>query len=469
MKPQGRTKWRPPRWTPSSHVKERSPPRQVGNARHSPPGFLVSPRDGAGNPRTTETARKARQVPYGPPFHPQQLVPGQQGSPFVGPTTRKVQPQRVRVQPHGSSFFLPGHIAGKPAHFLLDSGCTTNILSRQFFDTLDVAIKKRLAPYEGGPGTLADGSCIPFCGIIELAGRVRDQNIQETFIVGQLNEDAILGMPFLQRHGCHIDFSKSVMVMGHKELTCVDKLGRPLAGGIQVVRSCTIPGRSRATVHCKVDGGYSSGLGVVESTHGRIRPANSLNRLLQRGEIWVQYVNPFPESVNLPSGSVLGQFHPVPEEDSGPPRETAAGSPQQSPSTGRRAAPHHTEVRDEHWVRGVGNQERRDQAGLLHQNSELPHAGNRDGSLNGAVRREVPTVVKTPHSRSQDKSSLQSEPDVQDSREDGHYLAQGPLQQRAVTPQELMHHPRAETGWTGNLRRLPQFPSAQPTDRLENG
>jgi len=104
------------------------------------------------------------------------------------------------VQPHGSSFFLPGHIAGKPAHFLLDSGCTTNIFTRQFFDTLGVAIKKRLAPYEGVHGILADRSCIPFCGIIELAGRVRGQNIQEMFIVGQLNEDAILGMPFLQQH-----------------------------------------------------------------------------------------------------------------------------------------------------------------------------------------------------------------------------------------------------------------------------
>jgi len=88
-------------------------------------------------------------------------------------------------------------------------------------------------------------SCIPFCGIIELTGRVRDQNIQETFIVRQLNEDAILGMPFLQRHGCHIDFSKSVMVMGHKELTCVDKFGCPLVRGIQVVQSCTIPDRYR--------------------------------------------------------------------------------------------------------------------------------------------------------------------------------------------------------------------------------
>jgi len=102
------------------------------------------------------------------------------------------------MQPHGSSYFLPGKIAGKPAHFLLDSGCTTNILSRQFSDTFSVAIKKGLAPYEGHHGTLADGSCIPFHGIIELTGRVHDQTTQETFIVGQLKEDAILGMPFLQ-------------------------------------------------------------------------------------------------------------------------------------------------------------------------------------------------------------------------------------------------------------------------------
>jgi len=199
----------------------------------------------------------------------------------------------------------------------------------------------------------------------------------------------------LQRHGCHIDFSKSVMVMGHKELTCVDKLGRPRARGIQVVQSCTIPGRSRATVHCKVDGGYSSGLGVVESTHGRIRPAHSLNRLTRQGEIWVQYVNPFPASVNLPSSSVLGQFHPVPEEDSGTPRETTAESPQHSRSTGRRATPHHAETRDRHWAQGVGNQERRGKARLLHQHSETPHQGDRGDSLNRDARREVPTVAGT--------------------------------------------------------------------------
>jgi len=177
-------------------------------------------------------------------------------------------------------------------------------------------------------------------------------------------------MPFLQRHGCHIDFSKFVMLMGNKKLTCVDKLGRSLAGGIQVVWSCTIPGSSRATVHCKVNGGYVSGLGAVESMHGRIWPAHSRNRLTERGEIWVQYINPFPESVNLPSGSTLGQFYPVQEEDSGLSWETTTESSQQHPFAGPRATLHHAEMRDRHWAKGAGNGERRSEAKLLHRYSE---------------------------------------------------------------------------------------------------
>jgi len=66
-------------------------------------------------------------------------------------------------------------------------------------------------------------------------------------------------------------------------MPCVDKFGRPQAGGVQVVRSCTIPGHSRATIHCKVDGGYISRLGVVENTHTKIQLARSLNRLTGRG------------------------------------------------------------------------------------------------------------------------------------------------------------------------------------------
>jgi len=136
----------------------------------------------------------------------------------------------VNTHPYGSSYFLPGKLAGKAATFLLDTGCTTNLLSRRLFDTLNARDRANLEPYEGEQSTLAGGSCIPFYEVIELKGRVRDQVISETFIISQLKEDAILGMPFFKRHRCHIDFNKSAVMLGRRDLACVDKFGRPLVG-----------------------------------------------------------------------------------------------------------------------------------------------------------------------------------------------------------------------------------------------
>jgi len=103
--------------------------------------------------------------------------------------------------------------------------------------------------------------------------------------------------------------------------------GRPLLGGVQVVRSCTTPDHSRATVRCKVNKSQTSGLGVDKSAHTRIQLGHSPNRLTEREEISVQHANPFSETVKLPSGPILGRFHSVQEEDSRPSWETTTESP----------------------------------------------------------------------------------------------------------------------------------------------
>jgi len=118
-----------------------------------------------------------------------------QKSPVVSKTTQRRPAVRTQVvsppetnrsrstQPYGSSYFLPEKLSGKAATFLLDTGCTTNLLSRRLFDTLGAREQASLEPYEGAHGTLVDGSCIPFYGIISLPGRVRDRAIHEMFIV----------------------------------------------------------------------------------------------------------------------------------------------------------------------------------------------------------------------------------------------------------------------------------------------
>jgi len=305
----------------------------------------------------------------------------------------------VRVQPHGDSYFLPGKVAGKTVTFLLDSGCTTN-LSHRVFDALPHKERRGIEPYAGEHATLADESCIPFYGIIELTRCVCDQVIQKTFIISQLEEDAILGMPFFKRHGCRIDFSKSAMLMAGKELTCVDKFGRPLLGGVQVVRNCTIPGRSRATIHCRVNNSQISGLGVVESAHDRIQLASSLNRLTTRGEILVQCVNPFTESVRvhgvLPAGSMLGRFHSVQEQDVGPSLGDTTEGPRQRPSGGRGTVPPHVkELYDAACDGCVSNGERQAMARLLREYSNVFSSGDHDVGLTRAVHHEIRLAAGT--------------------------------------------------------------------------
>jgi len=64
--------------------------------------------------------------------------------------------------------------------------------------------------------------------------------ISETFIVSQPKEDAILGMPFLKRHRCHIDFKKSAVVMAGRELA----LGGGSAGCTALYCTWALPGYS---------------------------------------------------------------------------------------------------------------------------------------------------------------------------------------------------------------------------------
>jgi len=245
------------------------------------------------------------------------------------------------TQPYGSSYFLPGNNLGKSATFLLGTGCTTNLLIGRLFDTLSARERANLEPYKGTHSTLADRSCIPFYGIITLPGPVHDQVIHETFIVSQLKEDAILGMPFLEKHQCHMDFQKSAMVMPGKELGCVDKFGRPLVGGVQEVRDCTIPRRSQVTLRRRVNCRGIASLGVVRGTHGVIQLANSLNWLDCRKALLVQCINPFTEPVQLSAGALVGKYRSIQEADVGPALETAADTSGNPPPTSRRAVPEH--------------------------------------------------------------------------------------------------------------------------------
>jgi len=179
-----------------------------------------------------------------------------------------------------------------------------------------------------------------------------------------------------------------------RELTCVDKSGRPLAGSVQAVHKCTIPGRSRATVHCRVNDSRISGIGVVEGAHTSVQLASSVNRVTDRGEILVQCVNPFSEAVTIPSGSTLGRFYFIQEKDIGPSLGEATEGLQQSPSSRRGTVSAHVQDLYQTACNScASDQERQVMARLLCEYKDVFSSGDHDVGLTGAVRHKIPLVA----------------------------------------------------------------------------
>ena len=52
-----------------------------------------------------------------------------------------------------------------------------------------------------------DDTRLPFYEVVQIPIRVRDVKLEEIFVVSQINKDAILGIPFLARHDCRMDFT----------------------------------------------------------------------------------------------------------------------------------------------------------------------------------------------------------------------------------------------------------------------
>ena len=170
-------------------------------------------------------------------------------------------------KPHESSYFIPGKIDRCTANFLLDTGCTTNLLAKHVFDKLPMQIKDEVQSHESH-GFMADGTRLPFYGLIKIPIRLRDVKTEETFVISSIKEDAILGMPFFKQNKCTIEFEQSTMKIGSRFLRCTDRLGRSLTSKVQVVQQMVLPPSSESHFICRINTQAHQPMGIVERTEG---------------------------------------------------------------------------------------------------------------------------------------------------------------------------------------------------------
>ena len=160
--------------------------------------------------------------------------------------------------------YAPGRIVNKKISFLIDTGCSHNLLSKTVFDRLTADVRLRLQPLES-TAALADGSGLPLYGSITLGGKIRNVPFQAEFLVGRISDEAILGMVFLQEQECLLSCDKGILTIGNQSVMCVDRRGQLVSNKVQVIHTTQIGPGEEAQVCCRLNSEPSGATGLVEN------------------------------------------------------------------------------------------------------------------------------------------------------------------------------------------------------------
>lgn len=74
-----------------------------------------------------------------------------------------------------------------------------------------------------------------------MRGKIQNLSIKEKFIVCQIREDTILGIPFLVEHRCVMRFGSPTIEVEGQKLACTDRQGHALQSGVRVMHGVMIP------------------------------------------------------------------------------------------------------------------------------------------------------------------------------------------------------------------------------------
>ena len=304
-----------------------------------------------------------------------------------------------------STLFLPGKVEGHSVKFLLDSGCTLNLLSCAVFEKLPESLKRSISAYKV-PGKLADGSALPFHGQLELSVRLRSEQARITMVVADIEFDAILGMPFFHDHACEIMFGDATLVMNGKPLRCTNQYGIDFTSKIQVVSSVTIPACSEKLIKCRLCKPVHSRLGVVESAgvstkHG-ITLAASINTCDEGRRLMVRCLNPSDQACVVPSGAVVGCFTSI-ENDQVIEQDFTQGvmdvstnQVRQNVPTGVDTVPQHVEsLYQEAVVTCSEPLQRQAIANVLTNYSDVFSSGEHDVGRTNLTKHSIPVLPET--------------------------------------------------------------------------
>ena len=337
-------------------------------------------------------------------------------------------PLRLKVEnidwQHHECLYIPGKVAGQKVQYLVDTGCSDNVLSRALFNQLPRSVQAELV-VDQTSARMADGTGLLIYGSVTLPCRIRTVQVPIPFRVANITDDAILGMRFLNDNKCSIVMDKGMLLLGDQPLACVDRTGHPIVNRVQVVQTTTIvPGRE-AQLICRVTTSPRSNIGLIEHFAEKdpgVLLAATVAQTDAKGRLVARCLNTSSKPVTLNAGAMIGVYTPL-SRDQIYPDVQSTSVPKDTPS--HVALPQHVEPLFEQAATSCETpRQRRQLANLLLEYSDVFSCGDTDVGRTNLVSHSIPVEPGT-HPVRQAPRRLGAEKDQEVERQVGELVDKG--------------------------------------------
>lgn len=236
-----------------------------------------------------------------------------------------------------------------------------------------------------GTGILADGNRIELSGKTTITFKIGNQKVEHPFLVADVDNTVLLGLDFLENHGCNIDFKNCRLQCGESWIQCCNAAGDPLQVNVQVRQMTTIPASSELMVDARLGGRWNLGPGCVEMSHNipGLLVATSLHDPNEQ-KVHIRMLNVTAEPIIIPSGKTVAKCTAV-EVQEGIDAESA--EPQELPP--------HLEEQMRGWGQNLSSDEQQKVRSLLIRHQGVFSSGKYDVGRTQQAKHVIPVPTGT--------------------------------------------------------------------------
>ena len=208
-----------------------------------------------------------------------------------------------------NGLYVLGKIGNQQVKFLLDTGASTCLLSKNIFDKLHPDFQTKFLP-DSNILIAAGGAHLNQYGQFSTEVCIDGKLTACNFIVADITDDGILGIPFLDAHNSVLDFRNRKFTVDDQPVQCINKEGMVISQRVTCTRTITIPGRHELIIQGKCNKNLNEVEVMLEPSRKIVQSKGLLvakTVLKTKGRyIPVRVCNVMDEPITVYAGSQLG-------------------------------------------------------------------------------------------------------------------------------------------------------------------